>query len=326
MPRNPSEESKQPEPDTIEEEQENEPEQTSTEAKSKSKKPEKKYYTETIINIVILIVVISLITYALYQTGNPSSGKTLLLATTTSTANSGLLDEILPDFEDEFDATVKIIPVGTGQALEMGRRGDVDILMVHAPEREQKFVDQGYGTARYLVCYNYFVIIGPPNDPADLKNAPNSSEAMRMIFEGEFKFVSRGDDSGTHTKEKELWDAADYDYKTEIDISDNEWYYSVSAGMGDTLIRANELQAYTLSDEGTFWAFEGNLDLEIALREDQNLLNQYSVIPIDPDRHSHVNYDLALKFVDWITSQETQERIGDFEKDGHKLFIPNAEP
>lgn len=310
MSEKPLEKSKQPESGTIKEEQEKEPEQ--------------KYYTGTIINFVILILVISLITYALYQTGNPSPGKTLLLATTTSTANSGLLDEILPDFEDEFDATVKVIPVGTGQALEMGRRGDVDILMVHAPEREQEFIDQGYGAARYPVCYNYFVIIGPSNDPADLKNAPNSSEAMRMIFEGEFKFASRGDDSGTHTKERALWAAAGFDYESEIDLPDNDWYYSVSAGMGDTLIRANELQAYTLSDEGTFWAYEGNLDLEIILREDPNLLNQYSVIPIDPEKHSHVNYDLSMKFVDWITSSETQEKIGNFEKNGHRLFVPNA--
>jgi tungstate transport system substrate-binding protein len=318
------EEQKEPEPKTIEREEESR--QSTPNAKLKSKKPEKKYYTGTIINIIILIVIISLLTYALYQSGNPDSKNTLLLATTTSTANSGLLDEIIPEFEEKFDAVVKVTPVGTGQALELGRRGDVDILMVHAPEREQEFVDQGYGTQRYLVCYNYFVIVGPPNDPINLRNAPNSSEAMKMIFdfEGEFKFVSRGDDSGTHMKEKELWTEAGYDYKSEIDVPGNEWYLSVSAGMGTTLLQANEHQAYTLSDEGTFWAYEGNLELEIVLREDPNLLNQYSVIPIDPDRHSHVNYDLSIKFVDWITSSEIQDKIGNFEKNGHKLFVPNA--
>jgi tungstate transport system substrate-binding protein len=314
------------EPEQIEEEQEIEPQlkETSVKPKPKSKKPEKKYYTGTIINIAILIVIISLLLYALYQSGNPDSKNTLLLATTTSTANSGLLDEIIPDFEDEFDVNVKVIPVGTGQALEMGKRGDIDILMVHAPEREQDFVNQGYGTQRNLVCYNYFMIVGPSNDPANLKNAQNSSEAMRMIFEGEFKFVSRGDDSGTHIKEQALWSAAGYEYKSDIDLLDSDWYYSVSAGMGTTLLRTNELQAYTLSDEGTFWSYEGNLDLEIVLREDPNLLNQYSVIPIDPDKHSHVNYDLSIKFVDWITSTEIQDRIGNFEKNGHQLFIPNA--
>jgi ABC-type tungstate transport system permease subunit len=207
------EEEKEPELETVEKVKEPEQEQTSTKAKPKSKKPEKKYYTGTIINIAILIVIISLLTYALYQTGNPDSKNTLILATTTSIANSGLLDEIIPDFEDEFDVTVKVTPVGTGQALELGRRGDVDILMVHAPERELKFVDQGYGTQRYLVCYNYFVIVGPSNDPENLKNAPNSSEAMRMIFEGEYKFVSRGDESGTHIKERALWGAAGFDYE-----------------------------------------------------------------------------------------------------------------
>lgn len=314
--------------DDVEEQKQKEPEPAETQAKTKPPKPEEKNLTGTVINIIILIFIVAMLTYALYQTGNPSSEKILLLATTTSTVNSGLLDEILPDFEDEYDVTVKVTPVGTGQALEMGRRGDVDILMVHAPLQEQEFVDQSYGTQRYLVCYNYFVIVGPSNDPANLKNAPNSSEAMRIIFEGEFKFVSRGDESGTHIKEKELWADAGFDYESEIDIPENEWYKSVGTGMGNTLTIANELEAlthdvYALSDEGTFWAYEGNLDLKIVLREDQNLMNQYSLIPINPDKFSHVNYDMSMKFVDWITSQETQDKIANFEKNGHRLFVPN---
>jgi tungstate transport system substrate-binding protein len=303
---------------------EKEPEPSETQTKTKPPKPEKKNLTGTVINIIIVIFIVTMLTYALYQTGNPSSEKILWLATTTSTVNSGLLDEILSNFENEYNCTVKVTPVGTGQALEMGRRGDVDILMVHAPSQEQEFIEQGYGTERYLVCYNYFVIVGPSNDPANLKNAPNSSEAMRIIFEGEFKFVSRGDDSGTHIKEKELWYDAGFDYESEIDILENQWFLSVGAGMGNALIIANEKEAYTLSDEGTFWAFEGNLDLEIVLREDQNLMNQYSVIPINPDKHSHVNYDLSMKFVNWITSSDTQEKIANFEKNGHRLFVPNA--
>lgn len=304
---------------------EKEPEPTEKKPKPEPPKPEEKSFTGTIINIIIVIFIISILIYALYQAGNPSSEENLWLATTTSTANSGLLDEILPVFEDEFNCTIKVVPVGTGQALELGRWGDVDILMVHAPFQEQEFIDQGYGTQRYLVCYNYFVIVGPPNDPANLKNAPNSSEAMRIIFEGEFKFVSRGDESGTHTKEKELWQDAGFDYESEIDIFENQWYLSVGGGMGNALIIANEMKAYTLSDEGTFWAFEGNLDLDIVLREDQNLMNQYSVIPINPDKHSHVNYDLSMKFVNWITSSDTQEKIANFEKNGHGLFVPNAD-
>lgn len=315
MPENKKEEQKQTE---LEPEPKPKP-------KPRPTKFEKKDYTGTIINIVILIFIISMLGYALYQTGNPSSDKILLLATTTSTANSGLLDEILPDFEDEYDVTVKVTPVGTEQALEMGRRGDVDILMVHSPSQEQEFVEEGYGTKRYVVCYNYFIIVGPPSDPAGLKNAPNSSEAVRYIFDNQSIFVSWDDESGTHTKEKELWINAGFDYTSEIDIPGNGWYYSVSAGIGDTLMRAYELQAYTLTDEGTYWAYESKIDLDILLRDDPNLLNQYSVIPIDPNKFSHVNYDLSMKFVDWITSEQVQEEIGSFEKNGHKLFVPNAE-
>lgn len=285
----------------------------------------KKYYGRIIAVVVVLVLIIAAVSYALYYTGNPDSENLLLLATTTSTANSGLLDEVLPYFEDKYDVKVKVTPVGTGQALEMGRRGDVDVLMVHAPSREQEFVDDGYGTQRYLVCYNYFVLVGPADDPADIKNAANVTVAMQEIYSGKHNFASRGDDSGTHTKEKSLWEGAGFDYEDDIDIPDNDWYRSVSAGMGDTLFRANELEAYTLSDEGTFWAVGDTIDLKIVLREDPSLLNQYSVIPIDPDKFSHVNYDLTMKFVDWITSEETQDRIGNFEANDHKLFIQNAE-
>jgi tungstate transport system substrate-binding protein len=288
-------------------------------------KHRRRHYKGTIIGIVLLIFLISIISVSLYLTGNPSSEKVLKLATTTSTANSGLLDEILPDFEEEYDVSVRVIPVGTGQALEMGKRGDVDVLMVHSPNKEEEFVDQGYGAERYPVCYNYFVILGPPSDPAGIRDVSNASEAMKRIIASNSKFVSRGDDSGTHTKEKELWASAGFDYSSEIDIPQNEWYYSVSAGMGDTLIRANELEAhthdvYTLSDEGTFWAFDGNIELELVLREDLALLNEYSVIPLNPGRSPHVNYMLSMDFVHWITSNETQDRIENYEKNGHKLF------
>jgi tungstate transport system substrate-binding protein len=294
------------------------PEINSPKGNSKKRFSSKKY-----VLIIVVILLISIIAVALFMTGNPSSESTLLLATTTSTANSGLLDFILPEFEEEFNCIVKVTPVGTGQALEMGRRGDVDVLMVHAPTLEDAFVDEGYGTSQYPVFYNYFVLVGPSNNPAGLTSADNSTEAMIKIFNSQSNFVSRGDDSGTHTKEKELWNDAGFDYETEIDIPNNNWYYSVSAGMGNTLIRANELQAYTLSDEGTFWAFEGNLDLNIVLREEENLINPYSVIPVSPAKFSHVNYRLAVQFTNWITSEETQKNIGAYEKNGHQLFIPN---
>jgi tungstate transport system substrate-binding protein len=281
----------------------------------------------TVISAVLIVALISLVAFSLYYTGPGSSDseKTLSLATTTSTHNSGLLDEILPNFEDEYDAVVKVTPVGTGQALELGRRGDVDILLVHAPSSEQEFVDEGYGTKRYLVCYNHFVLVGPQDDPAGIAPASNVSEALQLICESESKFATRGDESGTHKKEKKLWEMAGYDYSEDIDLLDNDWYLSVSAGMGDTLMRAYELQTYTLSDEGTYWAYQGNMDLEIKLKDDPNLLNQYSVIPVDPEKHDHVKYELSMDFVEWITSERVQNMIADFEANGHKLFVPNAD-
>jgi tungstate transport system substrate-binding protein len=242
-----------------------------------------------------------------------------LLATTTSTANSGLLYEILPYFEEKYNVLVKVIPVGTGQALELGRRGDVDIIIVHAPLKEKEFIEKGYGTERYNIFYNYFVIVGPPSDPAGIKEAKDAPHALKKIFDNRSKFVSRGDDSGTHTKEKELWKSLGLNYELEVDTIENEWYLSVNAGMGDTLVRANEMRAYTLTDEGTFWAFD-NLELEILFRDDTNLRNQYSIIPINPQRFPHVNHDLAMKLVSWMLSKETKLKIANFKKDGHTLF------
>jgi tungstate transport system substrate-binding protein len=254
--------------------------------------------------------------------GNDES--TLLLATTTSTANSGLLDEIIPDFQKKYDCVVKITPVGTGAALQMGRDGDADVLLVHAPSSEIEFVEQGYGTERTLVMFNQFIIVGPPADPAGIQDSCDTVASLKTIYENDIAFVSRGDDSGTHKKEKSLWEGAGYDYATEIDIPDNDWYKSVSAGMGDTLTRASELQAYTMTDEGTYFAYQSDLDLESMVKGDDTLFNQYGVIPVNPDKHDHVNNDLAEKFVEWLTSPEVQKMIGDFTANGKQLFIPNA--
>ena len=297
---------------------------TKTKDKNEPINTEKRSYTAMITSILIVVLIISIISYSLYLTGNPSPKKTLVLATTTSVSNTGLLDEIIPDFEEQYGMTVKIIPVGTGQAFEMGRRGDVDILLVHAPSQEKTFISQGYGIERYLICYNYFIIVGPPSDQAHLKNTTNATAAMQAIYTTQSRFISRGDSSGTHIKEQELWAAAGFNYSAQIDIPENDWYYSVSAGMGDTLIRANELNGYTLSDEGTFWAYSGNLSLQILLKNDSSLLNQYSVIPINPATNTNVNYNLSMRFVEWITSPETQSKIAGFEKNGHQLFVPNA--
>jgi tungstate transport system substrate-binding protein len=292
---------------------------------SRNGKSKNRFRSKKVVLIIVLILIVSILSVALFMTGNPSSERKLFLATTTSTANSGLLDHILPDFEKEYNCTVMVTPVGTGQALEMGRRGDVDVLMVHAPSQEENYVDEGYGTARYSVFYNYFVLVSPPENPAGINDTDNSTIVMNKIFNSKTNFVSRGDESGTHIKEKELWEAAGFDYETEIDIPENNWYYSVSAGMGTTLERASELSAYTLSDEGTFWAFEGPLDLDIHFIEDEDLINPYSVIPINPAKFSHVNYRLALQFVDWITENSTQQKISAYESGGHQLFIPNEE-
>lgn len=276
-----------------------------------------------ILGAVVVIVIIGV--SALYLSASiTEETQILLLATTTSTANSGLLDYIIPEFENSTKCIVKITPVGTGQALEMGRRGDADVLLVHAPEKEIEFVEQGYGSKRTLVMYNEFVIVGPSTDPANCTNL-NVSNAMKQFYQTQENFASRGDNSGTHMKESSLWILAGYDYETEIDLPENTWYYSVSSGMGDCLTRANELQAYTLTDEGTYYAYQNDLDLDIIVKGDSILFNQYSVIPIRHTLHDHVNYQLAQQFVQWLTSTDTQEMIGEFEANGKQLFTPNAE-
>jgi len=280
---------------------------------------------DIVIAIIVVGTIVVIIGAALVYTSGLLSGEDiLLLATTTSTANSGLLDEIIPDFEDRYNCIVKITPVGTGQALEMGRRGDADVLLVHAPTSEIKFVEQGYGTERTLVMYNEFIIVGPPADPAGIKGLVNTTTALNGIQERKTNFASRGDDSGTHKKERSLWSEAGFDYSSEVDIPDNNWYLSVSAGMGDTLTRANELEAYTLTDEGTYFAYQSDLDLDVIVKGAPSLINQYSVIPVNPDKHSHVKDDLAEDFVEWLVSENVQEMIGDFEANGKTLFTPNA--
>jgi len=273
----------------------------------------------------LIIMINSMILLSGCITSEESDNNILLLATTTSTANSGLLDEIIPIFEAKYNCIVKITPVGTGQALEMGRRGDADALLVHAPSSEIEFVEQGYGTNRTLIMYNEFIIVGPISDPANISDTTNITYALKEIYDFKANFASRGDDSGTHKKEIFLWEQSGFDYEADIDIPGNNWYYSVSAGMGDCLTRSNELQAYTMTDEGTYFSYMGNLDLEIIVKGDQELFNQYSVIPVNPEKHAHVNIYLAEDFTQWLISDETQETIGSFQANGKQLFTPNAE-
>lgn len=258
-------------------------------------------------------------------------GQVLRLATTTSTADSGLLDAILPAFEEQSGATVDVIAVGTGQALELGARGDVDVVLVHARASEDAFVAAGDGVDRRDVMYNDFVIVGPPSDPARIAAAASAAEAFRAIAASEAIFASRGDESGTHRKEQAIWAAAPITPTREL-----AWYRSLGQGMGETLITANELGAYTLVDRGTWLATRANLP-ELAIlfggetitaNPDQTLYNPYGVIPVNPAKHPGINDELAEQFAAWLTNPATQAAIGAYgvERFGQALFYPIATP
>jgi tungstate transport system substrate-binding protein len=243
----------------------------------------------------------------------------LILSTTTSTYDSGLLDAILPDFEARYNAEVDVIAVGTGQALEMGAAGDADVLLVHARAREDEFVANGDGTARYDVMYNDYVILGPADDPAGIAGMADAAEAFATIASAEADFISRGDDSGTHTKELAIWRAAGIE-------PSGAWYISAGQGMGEVLTMSAEQQAYTLSDRATYAARKASgLALEVLVEGDPVLFNPYGVIPVNPEKHPGVNYELAQAFVEWLTSVETQQMIADYEADGAQLFVPDSE-
>jgi tungstate transport system substrate-binding protein len=257
----------------------------------------------------------------------PAEPQVLRLATTTSTADSGLLDAILPAFEAANNARVDVVAVGTGQAIALGEAGDADVILVHARAREDDFVAQGHGTARHDVMYNDFIIVGPISDPAGVMGASPAADALAQIAASGALFASRGDDSGTHTKEKSLWEAAGI-------TPEGEWYQSLGQGMGETLTYANEAGAYTLTDRGTFLSMSDSLPNvavvvggnSIADNGDPALLNPYGVIPVNPDKSDAINNDLANAFVEWITSAETQQAIGEFGTDtfGQPLFYPDA--
>ena len=247
--------------------------------------------------------------------------KRLRLSTTTSTENSGLLAALIPPFEARFKLRVDVIPVGTGRALKLAEGGDVDVTLVHAPELEGQFVKQGFGVNRRYVMYNDFVIVGPPHDPAGIKNAPDAKSAFRRIAQTKDLFISRGDRSGTHIKELNLWG------KTGLSPS-LPWYLEAGRGMGAVLIIADQKRAYTLTDRGTFLSFRQKLDLHILVEGDPALFNPYHVIATNPERHPHVNYLGAMLLIGWLTSPEGQEIIATFgaEDFGRPLFIPTAIP
>ncbi len=252
----------------------------------------------------------------------PASGSArLILATTTSTDNSGLLDYILPDFETRFHADVEVIAVGTGQALKLGEDGNCDVVLVHARAKEDRFVADGFGVNRRDVMYNDFVIVGPSDDPAGIEGLTDAAAAFGKIAAAQATFVSRGDDSGTHTKELAVWKKAGL-------TPAGEWYVSAGQGMGAVLTMADEQRAYTLTDRGTYLArtLEG-IDLSILVEGDPILFNPYGVIAVNPEKHPTANYDLAMQFIGWLTSVDTQEKIGEFGQDkfGQPLFVPDSE-
>jgi len=248
--------------------------------------------------------------------------QTLTLATTTSTENSGLLGYLLPFFEEEYNAEVEVIAVGTGQALQIGEDGNADVLMVHARSLEDAFMDAGHGVRREDLMYNDFVIVGPPDDPAGIEGMTDAPAAFAQIAEAEETFISRGDESGTHTKEKAIWSEAGVE-------PSGDWYVSAGQGMGAVLTMADEQQAYTLSDRATYLArtLEGT-ELDILVEGDPILFNPYGVIAVNPEKSPEINAELANQFIDWLISVPTQEKISQFGEDefGMPLFTPDSEP
>jgi len=252
-------------------------------------------------------------------TPEPAAPARLILATTTSTEDSGLLEYILPDFEAKYNAEVDVIAVGTGQALELGQNGDADVVLVHSRAREDAFVADGYGTARYDVMYNDFILVGPAADPAGIKGMTDAKAAFAQIAGSGSSFVSRGDDSGTHSKEKAIWTAAEV-------TPEGDWYISAGQGMGEVLTMSDEMGAYTLSDRATYVARQATgLTLEILVEGDPILFNPYGVIPVNPEKHPNINAELGQAFADWITSLETQELILSFKLNDQSLFTPDSE-
>ena len=258
---------------------------------------------------------------ALLLTLGPAWAEFITMQSTTSTQNSGLLDAILPQFEEETGIEVRVVAVGTGQALENARRGDGDVLLVHARPDEEAFVAEGFGTERRDVMYNDFVIVGPEDDPAGVAGMADASEALRAIAEARAPFLSRGDDSGTHKAELALWDEAGVDAQA----ASGTWYREAGQGMGATLNVGLGMDAYVLTDRATWVAHGEKGEHEILLEGDPALFNQYGVIPVSPERHPNVKADAARAFVDWITGADGQAAIAAFRVDGQQLFFPNAE-
>ena len=277
---------------------------------------------KTLTATIIIITLIAIV--GIYQLSNPKK-ETLRISTTTSLEDTGLLEELEAAFEKEYpNIDVQIVSGGTGVALERGKKGDADLIIVHDKKREEEFINEGYGTKRYPFAYNYFYIVGPKDDPAKINKTKTAKEAFQKILteagkNSKVKFVSRGDNSGTHAREIEIWNKTGMDYNG---IKESSWYIETGSGMADTLRVADEKQAYTLTDSGTYLAYENRLNLTVYITNGSDLLNIYTAIPINPEIKG-TNYDAAMKFINFLLSKEGQKIIGEYGEDkyGKPLFI-----
>src|SRR5512144_610516 len=247
--------------------------------------------------------------------------KSIVVASTTSTQDSGLFGHILPMFKAKTGIDVKVIALGTGQALDTGRRGDADVVFVHAKAAEQKFLTEGFGVKRYPVMYNNFILIGPKSDPAGIKGSKDIVAALKMLKDKRLPFISRGDRSGTHIAELNLWKLAGID----IAADKGPWYKEIGQGMGAALNTASAADAYVLSDRGTWLSFKNKGDLVIAVEGDKRLFNQYGVMLVNPEKHPTVKRELGQQFIAWLISPEGQRAIADYKLNDEQLFHPNAD-
>ncbi len=281
---------------------------------------------------IIIILIFRCLIYA-ETTYSHDKNNLLTLATATSIENSGLLDFINPLFEKETGIKIRVISLGTGAAIRIAMEGNADIILTHAKSREEQFIEIGYGVKRYDVMYNDFVILGPKDDPADIKNADSINDALIKISEYESLFISRGDDSGTHIREQKLWQETGLDLYTKTSIlKRNEqflyvrpignWYYSIGQGMANTILFAYEKQGYTMVDRGTFLVYKNKVDIEILFEGDEKLYNLYGIVAVNPKKYSHTNIKAAKKYINWITSEKIQKKISEFKVDGKTLYKP----
>lgn len=270
--------------------------------------------------IGMLLVLAAVLTSAVSPVGHAQAFSFITVASTTSTKNSGLYDAILPQFTAETGVDVRVVSVGTGQAIRNAMNGDADVLLVHHTPSEEKFVADGYGVERFDVMYNDFVLIGPKSDPAGIRGGADVTTALTAIAKAEAPFASRGDDSGTNKKELDLWKNTGIDPR----VSSGSWYRETGSSMGATLNTATAMGAYIMSDRATWLKFGNKGDLEILVEGDERMFNQYGVILVNPERHPHVKRDLGQSFIDWLTGDTGQKAIAAYKIQGAQAFFPNA--